>query len=237
MMGLSIGRGGGGAAFSPLQLPDLALWLDASQIYGLNDGDAVAQWNDLSGNGRNATQATTSKKPTWETGEANGHPVVRFDGVDDIMATPAFTTFPAKRGTLFVVSKSTTVAGYDVLLATADGSGVGWISYLSFSGPKYKWYDGADRFATNYDPGTWQLQSFRRTADTSLEFKRNGTLEDTLTIANNQPDSKVLSIGATVIDLSYFGGDIAAVLFYGRSLSTVETARVENWLNSRYALY
>jgi hypothetical protein len=76
-------QGGGAAAFSPLDIPGLKLWLDASQIVGLNDGDAVTTWSDLSGNGNHATQATASKKPTYKN--TGGKVFVKFDGVDDFM--------------------------------------------------------------------------------------------------------------------------------------------------------
>ena len=48
----------------------LALWLDASNINGLDntglsDGDAISTWMDLSGNGNNATQSDTAKQPSF----------------------------------------------------------------------------------------------------------------------------------------------------------------------------
>src|SRR3990167_5696375 len=53
--------------WAPTDLSNLLLWLDASQITGLNDGDAVASWTDLSGNGNHATQSTAAAKPTYKT--------------------------------------------------------------------------------------------------------------------------------------------------------------------------
>jgi uncharacterized repeat protein (TIGR01451 family) len=61
----------------------LALWLDASTIT-TNDGVALAQWDDLSGNGRHATQATTNNRPVFATNAVNGLPAIRFDGTDDV---------------------------------------------------------------------------------------------------------------------------------------------------------
>ena len=75
--------------WAPTDLSNLLLWLDASQITGLNDGDAVASWTDLSGNGNHATQSTAAAKPTYKTNIINGLPVVRFDG-GDFLST--FTT-------------------------------------------------------------------------------------------------------------------------------------------------
>jgi hypothetical protein len=118
---------GGSSAFSPASIPGLQLWLDASQISGLNDGDAVATWNDLSGNGNDVTQATASKKPTYKTGIQNGLPAVLFDGVDDfLLITKAFGL---TSGTLFVVYKST-AGSYCVLRTNNDSAG----QYFRYAG-------------------------------------------------------------------------------------------------------
>ena len=91
--GQPVGRWSG-APFSPIRIAGLKLWLDASAITGLNDGDAVGTWTDLSGNGNNATQATASKKPLYKTNIQNGKPAVQFDSVDDGMNTALTLTEP-----------------------------------------------------------------------------------------------------------------------------------------------
>lgn len=67
-------------AASALQLPltmgNLAVWYDARYPAGFGgalpaDGTALAQWNDLSGNGRHATQGTGSKQPLFRSANPN----------------------------------------------------------------------------------------------------------------------------------------------------------------------
>jgi len=228
---------GGGSAFSPASIAGLQLWLDASQITGLNDGDAVGTWADLSGNGNDATQATGSKKPTFETNELNGRPVVRFDGVDDILQTPIFGQFPSKRGTLFLVYKATFGASYKSVLNTITGAGVGFQLEMVKSGVKYKWYDGvADGLAAVFDPAGFDLQTINRTGDTAMDFRRNGTLEVVFTVTNNQPDARVMDVGASALG-SYASGDMALLLMYDGSLSAGDVSLVESWINARYLLF
>src|SRR5690242_14389680 len=76
-----------------------ALWYDASALTGLNDGDA-ALFTDLSGNGRNTTQATTTKRPLFKLGVANGLPMLLFDGTDDSLST----TYTAALGDFTIVA-------------------------------------------------------------------------------------------------------------------------------------
>ncbi len=72
----------------PPQFVNLRVWLKADAIMGLVDDDPVATWIDSSGYGNDATQATSSKRPTYKTGIQNGLPAVRFDATDDGMVTP-----------------------------------------------------------------------------------------------------------------------------------------------------
>lgn len=59
---------------------NLALHLDASSITGASDGDRIQQWNDLSGNGYNLSQATLSARPTYRAEDMLGKPTLHFDG-------------------------------------------------------------------------------------------------------------------------------------------------------------
>lgn len=75
-----------------------SVWLDASQITGITDGQALATWTDASGNGRNATQANTLRRPFYHTGVANGLPAVRFNS--ELQPGGAANQFMAFSGSL-----------------------------------------------------------------------------------------------------------------------------------------
>lgn len=64
--------------------PDMRF--DASAITGLSNNDPVASWPDAFGHGWAATQATSSKRPTYKTNQLNGLPGVLF-GSDDKLET------------------------------------------------------------------------------------------------------------------------------------------------------
>ncbi|MDQ3832239.1 MAG: SGNH/GDSL hydrolase family protein [Actinomycetota bacterium] len=65
--------------FSLLSLQPYYL-LQASKLTGLNNGDPVTTYTDLSGHG-SPTQATPAYRPTYDaTGGPNGTPTVRFNG-------------------------------------------------------------------------------------------------------------------------------------------------------------
>jgi hypothetical protein len=89
------------AAAAPWTPADIttALWLDAADASTVTTvNGAVSQWDDKSGNGRNATQATTSSRPAYTNAGLNGLNILTFDGGDTLVgsaqiANPGFGMF------------------------------------------------------------------------------------------------------------------------------------------------
>jgi hypothetical protein len=69
--------------FSPSDLTNLKIWLKADAGAGSSNNDPVGTWTDQSGQSHNFTQATSGKKPLYQTNKRNGLPAVVFDGSDD----------------------------------------------------------------------------------------------------------------------------------------------------------
>lgn len=68
----------------PNSVSGLTLWLKADSL-SLNNGDLVGTWTDSSGNGHDATQVNTTRKPTYKTNILNGKPGLVFDGIQTFM--------------------------------------------------------------------------------------------------------------------------------------------------------
>src|SRR5687768_11310609 len=67
-------RFGGGEFVPP---PGMQLWAEARFFEGLVDNDQFSSWADQSGTGAEGISIGTSK-PTFQSGQINGHPIVRF---------------------------------------------------------------------------------------------------------------------------------------------------------------
>lgn len=128
--------GRGRTAWTPAQI-STALWLDAadSSTVTLN-GSTVSQWNDKSGNGRNAVQATAANQPGWgraqnlfayseELNQSSWSKVAATINVDTIIAPDgtltadkveetATTNFHMARGPTWTFANNTqyTISGY-----------------------------------------------------------------------------------------------------------------------------
>jgi hypothetical protein len=63
-----------------------ALWLDAADASTVTTvSGAVSQWNDKSGTGNHAVNATPASQPTYQATGFNGLPALSFDATDDFL--------------------------------------------------------------------------------------------------------------------------------------------------------
>lgn len=119
----------GRAGFSPLDVPGLALWFDAGaglfttaagSTPATANADPVGRWEDQSGKGRHATQATAGQRPTLATAFVNGRPALAFSAASfQGLATAAFGPL-AQPNTIFAVARWTSFAA-DVARVLFDG--------------------------------------------------------------------------------------------------------------------
>jgi hypothetical protein len=83
---LNISIGGGNNALIPT-ISGVNSFFSAQSL-SLGNGAAVSAWDDLSGAGHNATQASGGNQPTYSAATGpNGMPVVQFRNNDDFMPT------------------------------------------------------------------------------------------------------------------------------------------------------
>lgn len=217
------------AAFTPASIPGLKLWLDASRITGLVDGDPVATWNDLSGLGNHATQGTGSKRPTYKTGIQNGKPVVRFDGVDDFMAAPCALTQP---DTVFMVAKNLgSTSAKDFL----DGASTGGRQLFRVaSAITVLVYAGGTGFTPAAVPGNWNVYAIRWNGASSI-LNINGGSDLTGDAGTNNVNGQTFGASTSgVSELANF--DMAEFIGYQASLSAVQVAAASSYLRAKWGI-
>jgi len=234
--------------FDPRQIAGLKLWLDASKITGLNDGDSVGTWNDLSGNANDATQATSNKKPTFQTNEINGLPAVQFDGVDDTMAIPSITITGY---TAFVVGikDSSSTSKMPLFCSNPGSSGGGFI---------FLYYSDANLYSTTFGGGgapngtfvyssgaginTALSSAFIGVADyesgaaaNTIKHYINSTLYSLAYTHSAQTfGTGIEEIGARTNSGDYANAKYSEVLLYNSKLSDANRSLVESYLRTKW---
>jgi len=107
---IAIAQLGRGGAWSPADLTSLVAWYDPSDLTTLFQdsagttpvtaaGQPVGLILDKSGNGRHASQATSTARPLLE--DDGGKMCLKFDGVDDYLSTSAIDLTGTDKVTVF----------------------------------------------------------------------------------------------------------------------------------------
>jgi len=233
-------RASGG--FSPTNIADMALWLDAADAatVSLDASSNVEQWNDKSGNGRHAGQTTAANRPDYAS-TLNGKSVVGFSGSPEVL-TGAQIVSGAATPTVFVVGRATGTNAQECFVnLSSDSATVGGHFNVTFE-PGLRIIGGATTFA-----GASIVTESIFTLGVS-----NPSVGDAYCYVNGDERS-VSSTGVTSINLngtqysvgaggagfaaSYFlNGIVAEILVYTRVLTDAERQRVESYLSAKWGI-
>jgi hypothetical protein len=224
--------GGAGTIPSSISTGPIGWW-SADTITGSPaDGTAIASWNDQAGTPHALAQATGSKQPKIKTGVLNSKAAVRFDGVDDYLATSAFSQAQPLTATIVYkyVGLGSRISGNGYILT----GGMLMVGQKDSSATQTLWSFGSAEMdyvaAVNADK--WGIVTVQMNGASSL-FRLNGTQ-----VATGNTGSTGLSLvsvgGDTTGNLTRI--DVAEIVVFGSALSGANMLEVERWLATKYAL-
>lgn len=233
------------SVFSPSNFNGLALWLDASQLTGLSNGQALTTWADRSPN--NFSNVATGG-PTYRTNTLNGLPVIRFNGSSQYVNFGTSTmnirtsTFHA-----FIAARYSTTNTISIILAKGLAGGGTSRYYLGKgSGTTNDFFlqnEGIINVTTPFTSSNPTL--FGYYWDRATMFNRiNGSTVATSgnTSAQDMNTPYNFLVGAYNNDSGgvppsfYFAGDIAEVLIYTSPLGTNDRLTVEGYMAWKWGL-
>lgn len=222
------------AAFVPTQIAGCKLWLDASQIVGLSDGDPVSTWADASGQANDATQGTSGNRPTYQTAEINSLPVVRFT-TDDFLA--GSISGIGNDASFFVVEKISSGTN-NALVDLSDSSSTNrcFNFFQESSLMKFRAGGGGNETTFSYSNNSWHvLDAIQATAARSLFL--DGSVQDTNGSTQNPAAAPSnYRVGALFGGFYSLDGDIAEIIIYDSSLGTTDRDAVEAYLGTKYGI-
>jgi methionine-rich copper-binding protein CopC len=246
-----------GAPWTPADLSNKALWLDASDL----SASPVGAWNDKSGNNRNFSQ-TGANRPAYATNSFNtSYPGVTFDGTDDYMsAGDTLDVGTNSLGIVAAVKYNTTDTSGMVISKTryAVGNGryfMGRFQGTGFglgTGAQYQ-YVGEGDFATAISPNadsstSPRLLGFDLNRQTSGYIKNwiNAVAVTTNTFTGNTTDyssTDLLLLGAYGNSSgngpqgsSYLSGVIAEVVVVQAAMSDSDRWKLEGYLAWKWGM-
>ena len=221
--------------FLPSDLSGLIIWVRADSITGKVDGNTITTWSDESGQGTDVTQATAAKKPVYKTDIINGLPVIRFDGVDDVLNSGAFSSELAQPNTICIVFKHLTgsvssneriVNGYDSSLASSH------LFHIVNTSPDAFTVSAGINIAVAASNADFHiLITIYNTTSSLIHFDGGEQVANAGTKLWNE-----ISLGSARFGTEFANVDIAEIIGYNRNLSSNQAAKVENYLSRKYAI-
>lgn len=216
---------------------------------------AVQQWNDVSGNGFNATQPTAGLRPTYYSTGANGNPVVRYGGthfVDvaslGISGTADYYAFcvvkltspsaggPTDGNGSYVIDRTTaTNELFDIKVVSVSSTNRFFFQKRNDSGGNL----GGPTSTTVIDPAGFQLVGIGRLynsgSTTISHIYVNGDLENTQSngVETTTPPPMRIGRHATNTTGGLFG-DLAEIIIYNNFPSVTDKQKIDSYLAVKY---
>jgi hypothetical protein len=226
----------GSNLWTPAQI-STAFWVDADDISTITlSGSNVTQWNDKSGNGNNAVQATPAKQPAYSSTGFNSKPSVNFFNGSQLIVSTG--TFGPNISMFSAVKLNTGLSFYIRLInisATADQ--YGFLGALN------------NNFATFFGSGSsWNDISVNSpavsvTSNNILEVVNPTSGSDATPYVNGiAQNAKVGTMGtATGLQLSEGGGQswegpVAEIVIVNSGVSTTVRQQIEGYLAWKWGL-
>lgn len=222
----------------------MSLWLTSSvgvldsSGNPCTDGVGVKTWQDQSGNGFNATQATSGNQPLFKTAIVNGKPIIRFNGTTSWLshvftipsAASIFAAFsggsPISPNTYSVLFEGTPPSS--ALHSRVDAYQTGSVVAISSS----------TTFSSSYSASSFSIGTFTNNGTAvTLTMNANATQSGTISIYSGDSFDR-RSIGSDANGLlAFLNGDIAEIIVYSSLLSTANQNSNRAYLDSLYAVY
>lgn len=207
----------------------------------------VRQWNDRSGNGRNAIQATSAERPNYFTGSLNGYPVLRYAAANnDRMLSTGLST--ANVASVFVIGRYSSLPSPNPGLLQGSPAGNGYTSDAAqksigmwvASSNSNLWGRGVQSDATQRNISQVTTLSantayvFNSIYDGSViqQYLNNG-VSGSVTYNGTLRSWTDMCIGCQA-GTEGWNGDIAEVIVYNEAVNSAQRIIIANYLSAKY---
>lgn len=240
-------------AIRPTDISNLVAWYDIldSSAMTLDGSNNFSQLNDKK-SGINLAQGSTTLRPSYVANVLNGKPVLRSDGVDDVLqsaAQPASVWYGSgtqqitfiylmayrayRSGNNLSLMLNTNVNGNtNRVLIDRVFPGDGSTDFVVSAGGNTQFITGAPQAGTN-----WMITTVRWTNGGTPTFRRTNTAGTNTynglgTLTGTMADNQIAFVGTSTNLPTNF--DLAEHMIYNRALSDSEVAQIEAYLLGKW---
>jgi hypothetical protein len=225
--------------------PDtMALWLEANAGVTVDGGGYASQWNDQSANGNNLAQPGGAfYAPLLVSSAFNGLPALQFDGTNNYMyANPSSSLAITGDMSVFAVMKfdSLNSAGSTVISKAAGSLADPYDYYVKPSAVNFYRGNGSTYgVVTSHVVPSIGVPHVLGVSmqGTSVSHRLDGSVTATGTLSTTIGDNgSYLFIGMRGNATNQFQGQLAELIVLGAAASSEDTASIENYLATKYAI-
>tara|TARA_R110000803_G_scaffold965_2_gene3271 strand:+ start:794 stop:2719 length:1926 start_codon:yes stop_codon:yes gene_type:complete len=212
------------------------LWLDAQDTCSITKDSSgkVSAWVNKINDTDTLVQTTASKQPIYEpNGKSTGLPAVHFDGVDDFMELPAFTSGEATQpNQYFVVYKLVSTSSVTIFSGGNNALGVNLLQDSSNNFNVHAGSSGIDGAITKdvFVLGTYLFNG------SSSTVRKNGSQQGATVSAGTQGENG-FTLGSARDGLGRITDiQVCEVIGISNSSST-DRDNIESYLNTKWSVY
>ena len=221
------------SSFTPASLSGLSLWLKSDSGVTLS-GSNVTAWADQSGNGNNATVYNNTQ---LVENALNSKPAISFDGVASYATFPISLSTETNR-TIFIVGKYNDLSrGQEGFLALVFGGSFdrGYVFRESETDATYYYTPSQIAAPTLTSVGNYHIVTVEHNFVGDSTMGINGSFGH-----GDQCDLSEINQGNIAQrgnGQEYASVNIAEIIIYNQALTTQNIQQVEQYLNTKYAIY
>ncbi len=213
-------------------------YTDASNTLAGN-GDAVLTWSDLSVNGNDASNATSSQQPHFNSNGINFNPALTFNNNDDYLQLSSMTGFPtgANPHTVYTVASNSTTGDFNWAFSygfntTHQVVALGRNNNNSTNIAIGHYTDDVISSGNEFAGGTPVV--FGTTYNgTSSVLRKPGISVNAKTVSLSV-GSNYAYIGRWLDQGNYWNGNIGEIFVYNENLTGTDLQKVESYMALKY---
>ena len=218
---------------------DVGVYSDAG-ITPATNGSGVRQWNDQSGNGHHASQATAGNQSTYTTNSMNTRPVLRFDGSNDWMGITI--DVPETDFSQFMVFRTigSDGAGAAITITNAHSSSAGSHDrQFGLTGNNLGhrlWNNQIITSAAGFNDNNAHLANVNVNNSTGQNIYANGTSVATGNKTSSDFNTQTHMLIGGHNAWGFLNADISEIVYYSTVLNDAQRTIVNNYLAAKYGL-
>lgn len=210
-----------------------------AELVNVDGSDFVEDQFDISGNSRDATQTTQTKKPLYINNVINGRPALRYDGANDSLSFDG-SFLAGTDYTIFVVDQRGGAGDMYFIGGTASVTNANLhIGYVSDTCVTHRqWNNDYNKcfVVTEPPPPTPRIHAVTQNSINGKKYYLNSPNS----IAGKADTSPLVSFAGAVIGArgngDFYTGDIGEIIIYPRTLSDSERIAVMQYLSQKFAI-